>query len=94
MKIAFSRKPMSILFNSISYNDYDLHISFLYIFHKFSSMSIYSYTTVSAQPSLPMSVEAIHGVVSRVKDDPNIPEKEKIDTLCLLVQRYVVDNQT
>jgi len=49
---------------------------------------------VKAQPSLPMSVEAIHGVVSRVKDDPNIPEKEKIDTLCLLVQRYVVDNQT
>jgi len=49
---------------------------------------------VKAQPSLPMSVEAIHGVVGRVKDDPNIPEKEKIDTLCLLVQRYVVDNQT
>merc|ERR1711923_352064 len=49
---------------------------------------------VKAPASTPLSVEAIQGIVARVKDDPNIAEKEKIDTLCILVQKFVIENQT
>jgi len=48
---------------------------------------------VKAPVSAPMSVAAIQGIVARVKDDPNIPETDKIDTLCMLVQKFVEENQ-
>ena len=47
-----------------------------------------------APVSAPMSVAAIQGIVARVRDDPNIPETDKIDTLCILVQKFVEENQT
>ena len=47
-----------------------------------------------APVSAPMSVSAIQGIVARVRDDPNIPETDKIDTLSILVQKFVEENQT
>jgi len=38
------------------------------------------------------SVKTVQGIVARVKNDPNLPEKDKIDTLCLLVHKFVEDN--
>jgi len=49
---------------------------------------------IKAPVSAPMSVAAIQGIVARVRDDPNIPETDKIDTLCILVQKFVEENQT
>jgi len=49
---------------------------------------------IKAPVSVPMSAAAIQGIVSRVRDDPNIPEMDKIDTLCTLVQKFVEENQT
>jgi len=49
---------------------------------------------VKAPVSAPMSVAAIQGIVTRVRADPNIPETDKIDTLCMLIQKFVDENQT
>jgi len=49
---------------------------------------------IKAPVSAPMSVAAIQGIVARVREDPNIPETDKIDTLCMLVQKFVEENQT
>jgi len=48
---------------------------------------------IKAPVSAPKSVQSIKGIVSRVKDDPNIPETDKIDTLCILLQKFVEENQ-
>jgi len=49
---------------------------------------------IKAPVSAPMSVAAIQGIVARVRDDPNIPETDKIDTLCILAQKFVEENHT
>merc|ERR1712025_204930 len=48
---------------------------------------------LKAPVSAPKSVQSIQGIVSRVRDDPNIPEEDKIDTLCMLLQKFVEENQ-
>ena len=50
-------------------------------------------TVLSAPVSAPKSVQSIQGIVSRVRDDPNIPEEDKIETLCMLLQKFVEENQ-
>merc|ERR1719430_1441860 len=48
---------------------------------------------IKAPVSAPKSVQSIQGIVSRVRDDPNIPEEDKIETLCMLLQKFVEENQ-
>ena len=50
-------------------------------------------TILPAPVSAPKSVQSIQGIVSRVRDDPNIPEEDKIETLCMLLQKFVEENQ-
>jgi len=40
------------------------------------------------------SVKTVQGIVARVKDDPDVSEKDKVDTLCLLVQKFVEENSS
>jgi len=44
-------------------------------------------------PVDPVNTPTVMGIISRVRSDPNLSDKDKIDTLSLLVQKFVEENQ-